>query len=143
MGKINISRVVLGGLIAGLVFILVEMIVEGTFALFGLSERILILQASDNITLSGARYHLVNIVFLFAFCVFAVWVYASIRPRFGPGPKTAFITALGFWFFLLLLAINFLNIGVFPVKLTFISLLFSLIELPPAIIAGASIYKEV
>jgi hypothetical protein len=25
---------------------------------------------------------------LFAVCILAVWVYAAIRPRFGPGPKT-------------------------------------------------------
>ena len=142
MGRINVSRVILGGLLAGVVFILVELIVEGIFGVFGVSERELALEVSNKLTLGGFRYHIVNIVYLFVFFIFAIWVYAAIRPRFGAGPRTALITALGFWFLLLLVAINYLNMNVFPVKIVLVSLLFNMLELPPAIILGAWPYKE-
>src|SRR5207249_12113958 len=29
-----------------------------------------------------------------------VWLYAAIRPRFGPGAKTAVIAGLALWFFI-------------------------------------------
>jgi hypothetical protein len=142
MGKINVSRVILGGLLAGVVFVLVEIIIEGIAGLLGVSEREMLLEVSDTITLSGARYHVVNIVYGVVFFIFAIGVYAAIRPRFGAGPKTALITALGFWFLLLLIAINFVNMDIFPVGIVMASLLFNLLELPPAILAGARIYKE-
>jgi hypothetical protein len=95
-----------------------------------------------NVKTSGARYHIVNTVYFLVFCVFAIWVYAAVRPRFGAGARTALMTALGFWFVGLLLAVNFVNLGVFPVKVTLLSVCFNLLELPPAIVAGASIYRE-
>lgn len=142
MSKINFNRVILGGLLTGVVFIIMEIVVEGLVSQFGINEGDLLLQASSNVTISGARYHIVNLSYFFVFCIFAIWLYAAIRPRFGAGPKTALIASFTLWFVGLLLAVNFVNMGIFPIKLTLISLAFNLIELPTAILVGASIYKE-
>ena len=69
MGKINFNRVILGGLLAGVVWIVVEIVVEGLVSLFGFNEKDLLLQATRNVTLSGARYHIVNFCHLFVFCI--------------------------------------------------------------------------
>jgi len=142
MGKINIGRVVLGGLLTAAVFFVIELVVEGMAGMLGASEKDMALEAFPNIVFTGARYHIVNIAYFLLFCMFAIWLYAAIRPRFGPGPRTAVITGLIFWFTGVLVAVNFINMGVFPMKLTLVGLLFNLIELPASVVVGASIYKE-
>ncbi len=126
----------------GVAFIIVELVVEGLVGLFGVSERDLLLQVNNDVTISGTRYHIVNLSYFFVFCVFAIWLYAALRSRFGAGPKTAIITSFSLWFIGFLIAVNFVNMGIFPLKLSLISLLFNLIELPTALLFGASIYKE-
>ncbi len=37
---------------------------------------------------------------------------------------------------------NFVNMGIFPLNLTLVSLAFNLIEFPTAVLAGASVYRE-
>ena len=37
-------------------------------------------------------------VYGFLLGIVAVWLYAAIRPRFGPGPKTAAMAGLAVWF---------------------------------------------
>lgn len=34
----------------------------------------------------------------FVASVWAMWLYAAIRPRFGPGPKTAAVAGFAWWF---------------------------------------------
>lgn len=143
MGKINFKRVVLGGLLAGIVFIIVEFIFEGLIqAIFKFNERDLAIQTFENITRSGVRYHIVNFSYFIVFLIFAIWIYAAIRPRFGSGPKTAIVTSGIFLFITFLLFANFVNLGIFPLKMGLLSFVFNLVELPSAILAGASIYKE-
>ncbi len=143
MGKINFKRVVLGGLLAGVVFIFVEIILEGLVQLvFGINEHELAMQAFNDITLGGIRYHTVNLSYFFVLCILIVWVYAAIRPRFGSGPKTALITSGIFLIVIFLFYVNFVNLGIFPLKMCLLSMAFNLIELPTAVLAGASIYKE-
>jgi len=143
MGKINFKRVILGGLLAGVVFIIIELILEGlVYLIFRLNESDLLMQTFDDITLSGVRYHIVNLSYFFVFCILIIWVYAAIRPRFGAGPKTAFMTSGIFLIVLFLLYVNFINMGIFPLKICLLSIGFNVIELPSAVLAGASIYKE-
>lgn len=143
MEKINIGRVILCGFVAGLVFIAVEFLLEGFIHIaFRVNERDLLLQFSRDVTLSGARYHIVNLSYLFGFCIFVMWIYAAIRPKFGPGPKTAVIASLVLWTAVLLFIVNNVNMGLFPVKLSLVSLCFGLVELPLATVAGAKLYKE-
>ena len=68
--------------------------------------------------------------------------YAALRARFGAGPRAALAAALFMWLFVLLLWINFVNLGVFPWEIVGLSLLFNLFEIPGAAIAGASVYRE-
>jgi hypothetical protein len=80
----------------------------------------------------------------FVLGILAVWTYAAIRPRFGAGPKTAFIAGLAVW------AMSYLYAGVYayagivilPMKLTWCPVLWSLIEVPVATMVGGWLYKE-
>jgi len=73
----------------------------------------------------------------------AVWLYAAIRTRYGPGPKTAIRAGLVIW----VIAVFLPNLGnysvdLFPVRLLVISSVVSLVEFVIATLVGARLYKE-
>jgi hypothetical protein len=68
-------------------------------------------------------------------------VYALIRPRFSSHAKTALVTAVLFLIILMVYLANITNLGVLPLKVSLISFIFNLIELPLAILIGAVTYE--
>ena len=142
MSKINLGAVLRGGAIAALTFVIVEFVLEGVVGLFGLNEADLLLEAFPDIVIGGAIYQVANVIYLFVFFFFAIWVYAAIRPRFGAGPKTALIASLGLWFMYFLIVMNFARQGLFPLNVAVVSLAFNLIEIPLAVLVGARVYSE-
>ena len=95
MEKINWGRVVLGGMLAGVVLIVLA---TASAALFiGRQELLTVMQALHSPT-SGSVVSLLFFIFAFLFLgILMTWWYAAIRPRFGPGPKTAAIAGLAVW----------------------------------------------
>ena len=85
MTKINIVRVILGGLLAGLVLNIGEFLVNGLI----LGEQWAAVTAARNLPpmSGGAMASLVVLNFVVGIAI--VWLYAAIRPRYGAGPKTA------------------------------------------------------
>jgi hypothetical protein len=141
MKKINLGRLVLAGLVAGLAFIFVEIIVEGSMHFFfKISEAKFYLEAFE-MRKSGIIFHILNLGILFAICILIMWVYAAIRPRFSSRGKTAIVASLIFWLFGFLFTANHINLGIFP-PMSFIGLGFNIIELPVAVIVGSAIYRE-
>jgi hypothetical protein len=79
----------------------------------------------------------------FATGIVGVWLYAAARPRLGAGPTTALQVGLVVW----LLAWAFPSIGMmtqglYPGGLLLIGVLWGLVEVPLAMVAGAWLYKE-
>jgi hypothetical protein len=71
----------------------------------------------------------------------AVWLYAALRPRFGPGPRTAVLSGLGYWVIgYALPAVGIGQTGLFPVRLLAITHLGGLVEIIAASMAGAWLY---
>ena len=141
MKKINLGRLVLAGLVAGLAFIFVEIIVEGFLHfVFRISEAKFYLEAFE-MRKSGIVFHILNLGILFVICILIMWVYAAIRPRFSSRGKTAVVASLIFWLFAFLFTANHVNLGIFP-PISFISMAFNLIELPAAVIVGSAVYRE-
>jgi hypothetical protein len=140
--RINLTRVLIGGVLASLVFIVAEVIVEGLLKLFiDFNEAELAREYFPGIILSGARYQIVNLLYLLTSCTAAIWLYAALRPKFGRGLKTAFIASMLFIFVIFLFMVNNVNMGLFPLEPALISLALSLAEFPVAVISGAMIYK--
>src|ERR1700674_2788856 len=94
MGRINWTRVVLGGLLAGLVLNVVDWLVYGMW--LG-KDYAAAMQALGK---PGAMNNLIGwFVFLdFVYGITLVWIYAAIRPRFGASAKTAIIAGFVVWF---------------------------------------------
>ncbi len=139
MGKINITRMILGGLIAGLVigvgeYILSEIVLEGQLAE--------VLAKAGTGELGGGQIVALAIVALL-YGIALIWIYTAIRPRFGPGPKTAVVAGLAMWVVAWLLVSTYLIVfGGYPAGLMITATIWGLIELLVAAVAGAWFYQE-
>lgn len=140
MGKINLGRVLLGGLLAGVVLTVFEFVLNGPI----LGDQWTAAMESLNRTAQeGAGTMIAYVAWNFLLGIALVWFYAAVRPRFGPGPKTAVITGLAVWFVVWLLAFGGTVIGgLYPTNLVVTALIWELFEVPIATVAGAWLYQE-
>ena len=142
MEQINRKRIVLGGLAAGFVMNAGEAALHGgvlgadaaaQFKAFGISD-----------TPAGWQLPaLVAVTFVLGFA--SVWLYAAIRPRYGPGPKTALLAGLAVWVLAhfwsgVYLAAGFT--GLITPRLAWVPVAWGLVEAPLATLVGAWIYRE-
>ena len=143
MNEIKIKRMVLAGLAMFVVWVLVEILVEHVLAsiLFGQTSQEMWLQVIEPKDWDASNYW-INIFVAVVNCTLMIWIYASLRPMYGVGTKTALIvSAFGvIWTFSLFA--NLINLGLFPLKLGLIEATFEAIEFPIAMMAGAAIYEE-
>ena len=141
MGKINWGRVVVGGLLAGVVLNIVD------FVFFGMVMKQDIAAAMQALGKQpGAMDSLVPlfVVLDFGYGIGLLWVYAAIRPRFGAGAKTAVIAGVAVWFFVSLLhALGEAPMGLFPQQMYTVGTIVELVKYAAAGVVGAYVYKEV
>jgi hypothetical protein len=139
MGRINLGRVVLGGLVAGIVINAFEFVLNGVV----LADQWPVLMKSINRAALGMNEIIAFNVFGFVSGLVAIWTYAAIRPHFGEGPKTAIFAALLTWVTVYVLADSTPTImGIFPMPLTLMLVGIGLVEIVVATLAGAYFYKE-
>jgi len=74
--------------------------------------------------------------------VWAMWLYAAIRPRYGAGAKTAFIAGLSWWIVSTLADATWGSFRLVPISALVPLSLVSLPELVIASLVGAWLYKE-
>ncbi len=140
MGKICAKRVLLGGLLAGLIINLIEFIVSGVILH---NDWVEAMKALNKPADFGAGQILLFNGFGFAMGILMIWLYAAIRPRFGPGPKTAIQAAQIVWLLGYLAPAVFpLSVELFPLRLYLIGLAVGLVETIAGALAGACIYRE-
>jgi len=138
MGKINLQRVVLGGLLAGVVLNLVDFLVYGVVLKDDLAAA---MQALGKGPMDSLIPLFVVLDFLYGIAL--VYLYAAIRPRFGPGPRTAVYAGLIMWVLIALLhAIGEAPMGLMPQRMFVIGTLVALVLFPVAAVVGAKIYTE-
>ncbi|HMH82927.1 MAG TPA: hypothetical protein VK531_08660 [Gemmatimonadales bacterium] len=140
MGKINWGRVVLGGLLAGVVLNIVDFLTYGVWLKADMAAAMTALGKQPG-AMDAAIPLRVTLDFVSG--IGLVWVYAAIRPRFGAGVKTAVIAGLAVWFFVgLVHAIGEAPMGFMPQSLMTIGTCVALVALPVATVVGAYVYKE-
>jgi hypothetical protein len=139
MSNINVGRAILGGLVTGLILNIGE---------FVLNTKILGKEMQDffkrcGFPEPGTNFIVIAVAITFVLGIVIVLGYAAIRPRFGPGPKTAVIAALFAWFGVYVYQnVIALGLGMVPMKLVVIALVWGLVEYILATLAGAALYKE-
>lgn len=139
MGKINLGRVILGGIVAGIVIDVFEFFLNGIV----LRAQWETINAAHNIPMWGKNEIIAFNLMGLAMGLVAVWTYAAIRPRFGAGVKTAVYAALLTWVTAyVLMNVSPLITGMFPLSLVEMLVGVGLIEMIVATIVGAWLYKE-
>lgn len=139
MPRMNVKRVVLGGLLAGVIINISETILN--IPVMGAQMETAL--KSRNLPPLGGGAIGGFVAGAFALGLALVWLYAAIRPRFGPGPKTAIAAGVIHW--LLAYAWPTLTMslmGYMPFKLLLVGLVWGLAEVLLAALAGAAVYKE-
>ena len=138
MGKINWVRVILGGLVAGVIINIFESVLNGVILAKDMQAAISALGRE----MGGSQLGMF-IVWGFLVGIFAIWLYAAIRPRFGAGWKTAALAGAAVWVLgYLLAAVTPLALHLFPRRLLAIGLAVGLVEVIVGTIAGAWLYRE-
>lgn len=140
MGKINLGRVILGGLVAGVIINVVEGVMNGVVLQPQWAEAAKALGRSAEV--SAKQIAAFN-VWGFTAGLMTVWLYAAIRPRYGAGPRTAMCAGSAVW----MLAFAMSNammvfLHIYPLGLLLIITAVELVEMLIASVAGAYFYKE-
>jgi len=136
MGKINWSRVFVGGLLAMFVMgVFPAVLVPRSGGAWSTAFENLGDWSTPGFLASLAGIHL-------AMGIVAVWLYAAIRPRYGPGPKTAAIAGIAMWLILGLANLSFVLLTDLTIRLFAIVHGPSMVQFVVSTMAGAWLYKE-
>ncbi len=140
MGKINAGRVLLGGLLAGVIINLSEFFWNGVVFTKDIQDA---MAAINRPMSNSAGTMAIFILWGFLVGILAVWVYAAVRPRFGPGCRTALRTGLMLWLLVYVqTTIGMAPMRIVPTRLALLGLPISLVEILVATVLGAWLYKE-
>ncbi len=141
MGKISCTRVLIGGLIAGVVLNVLFFAVWGPLVGRSLNATLLALGHPMQETV-GTTVLMVVLGFLMG--IVAIWLYAAIRPRYGAGLGTAALAGVAAG---LLMGVFpdiawGLLLRLIPARVWVADAVFSLVAVVIATLLGAWVYKE-
>lgn len=142
MGKINIPKLLVGGLIAGVVLSVIDVAMYGAILKAPMAVA---WKTVGRPTMTDTQRDLevpMSILLDLVVGIFLVWVYAAILPRFGAGLGTALKAGLASWFMASLLSAAFSVQGIMPLGVMTITMLVLFLEYPIAVVIGAKFYSE-
>jgi hypothetical protein len=138
MSSINLRRVLLGGLAAG-VFVNISQIVLNTMVLSRESEAAM---RALNLPVIGGQAIAYFTAWGFLQSFIAIWLYAALRDTLGPGARSALILGVLIWMLSFLLPrLGGYVLGMYPLWLTLKSAAWTLIETPLSVLLGAWLYR--
>ena len=139
MPRINILRVLIGGLVAGIVANALDYVINTYLLATEMTEMVQRLNLRADVV-ENSMWTWIGFDFVYGLLV--VFTYAAMRPRFGPGPKTALIAGMCFWVGFTGLFAGLTSMGLYTHPAFIKSAAFSLASsLVPALVGGA-IYTE-
>jgi hypothetical protein len=138
MKGINFGRVILGGLLAGVLINVSEFVLNNVVLKADMEAGMKALGRS--VPMDGKTIA-VWMILGFAIGIASVWLYAAIRPRYGAGAGTAARAGVAVWFFgSLVTTVVMVNMGLFPFNA--VAVFWELAQGIITTIAGAWLYKE-
>lgn len=141
MAAINTSRVVVGGLLAGVVMNVLDMfwnMVVLRDDMMGIAQRL----GMDAQTAASFSTALPWIVVDFVFGLLVVWNYAAVRPRLGPGARTAILAGAVPFVGATAVVFGFATMGLMPMSSFVKGTVASLVTTILGSVAGAWAYHE-
>ena len=140
MERINWNRVILGGLVAGVVINVPELVLHGL--ILGGKWKALMGDLGRTLDTSAAASLLIIALNLLDGIV-AVWLYAALRPRYGPGVRTAIAAGFAVWLVgWLVPTLAAIPLNIFPFWVFFVVPGAGLLELCLGTALGARLYRE-
>ena len=138
----NASKVVVAGLAAGVVaniigFVGFGLLLGPRFA----AEAAAVAPALEGQGTTGGAIA-VNVIATFVVGILLVWLYAAIRPRFGPGMKTALYAAGVVWICGFLFHLDMLNLGMMTTATYAMASIVALVQVVASAGVGGMLYKE-
>jgi hypothetical protein len=140
-GGINYARVTLGGLAAGVVANVCDFLISTYFMADDL-QRLTRRLNLDWSVVNGPAVLVTWTVVDFIYATLIVWTYAAIRPRLGPGPKTAVCAGLVIYAAVTVVLFGFQSMGIFTLDSFIKNALLSLVTAVLASLVGGAVYKE-
>ncbi len=98
MGSMNRQKVIVGGVVAGIILLVLDYVV-GQHVLGPMSSSMAGAMSpvlADTMNSKRAMFGGMGMDVLFGISI--VWCYAAIRPRYGAGPKTGLCASAFVWF---------------------------------------------
>ena len=141
MGKMNVQRIIVGGVVAGILCFIGDGIVHGVL----LRDRWAQVMANlGRPTMQEQPIHMLYYaVYDLAKALVGVWLYAAIRPRFGPGGRTAVIAAVVTWALVIPIALlGLIPSAFFGRRFALLWSIDGLVVMVIAIVFGAWLYRE-
>ena len=139
MGKINWGRVFLCGLLTGVVWLVLVVLVV---ALVGRDFVAAVQAAGGGFPPTSAGSLVFLVILNFAIGFWTMWLYAAIRPRYGPGPKTAAVAGFALWLIGSLEDAIWGSFGVIPLGVFLAPVAAALPAIILAAVVGAWLYTE-
>jgi hypothetical protein len=139
---INTQKVLIGGIAAGVVMNVIDFISYK----FILGARMMAESEAFKPGMSQAMMTssamISNIVMDLVLGILLVWTYAAIRPRFGPGMKTATYVAVLFWILAGIFLSGYLHMGMMSSGLWWTFAFIGLVNFWVSAWVGARLYSE-
>ncbi|MDP9201515.1 MAG: hypothetical protein M3P26_06235 [Gemmatimonadota bacterium] len=139
---INTQKVLIGGIAAGVVMNVIDF-VSNTYILGARmkAESDAFKPGLSDQMMSGSSI-VGYIVMDFVLGILLVWTYAAIRPRFGPGMKTATYAAVLFWLLAGIFMSGFMHMGMMSAGLWWTFAFIGLVNFWVSAWVGAWLYSE-
>ncbi len=141
MAVIDTGRVVVGGLLAGVVMNACDMF-WNTVVLKDDMTAVAGKLGMDPAAAASFSTAVPWIVVDFVIGLAVVWNYAAIRPRFGPGPKTALLGAVAPFIVATAVVFGFTTMGLMPMGAFVRGTLATAVSATLGSLAGAWAYRE-
>ena len=141
MASINTGKVVMGGLVAGVVANAVDF-VTNNYVLAADWQAWAGQHNIDAAALTSPSVAGTWLVVDFIFGLLLVWTYAAMRPRFGAGIQTAFIAGLVIYLGPTMVLFGFTVMGMMAWAMFIKGSCAALVSTFGAAIVGAALYKE-
>ncbi len=138
MAGMNLRRILVGGIVAGLIVFVCEGIANMFY-----DEQVTaaLTEMGRSMEMSASALGLIILSCILSGVV-AIFFYAAVRPRLGPGPRTAVLVVLGLYLGgYIPTLIGYRLMGMFS-GLLLLWAIIGLVEMILAVLVGSWIYKE-
>ena len=139
---INTQKVVIGGLAAGVVMNIIDFVSNMFIVGARMKAEADAFKPGMSAQMNQSSAIVSYIVMDLVLGILLVWTYAAIRPRFGPGMKTATYVAVLFWILAGIFLSGYLHMGMMSSGLWWTFAFIGLVNFWVSAWVGARLYSE-